>query len=238
MLGLAAARAKELPEALRRVGAQRFGANDAPVVIAVVDGLPAAVAGIRVGDRLLRIGARRTLSTAAIYAPPRTSESSFDVRFARAGRTFERSVENRPGCAYTAQLVDSDGFNAYAAGRRIVVLSGMLRLLKDDAAIAFVVGHELAHHVALRTTGRRSRSSAAEVRADYVGAYLAERAGYRLTSHDFGLVRAAYAAPRRMSDAASTHPPYPERAVRFAQTLVEIARKRASGDPLLPAVEP
>jgi hypothetical protein len=204
----------------------------------VVGGLPAAAADIRVGDRVLRVGKRPTVSTRSVYAPPRTSAPSFAVRLVRGDRTFEVDVENRPGCAYSAELVDSDGFNAYAVDRRIVFLNGMLRLLDGDAAIAFVMGHELAHHIALRATGLRSRSSAAEVRADYLGAYLAELAGYRLAPEDFGLVRAAYTAPGRLRDPASTHPPYPERAVRFEQTLAEIAGKRARGEPLMPRGEP
>lgn len=238
VLGLVVARATELPEPLRRVGEARFGAGAAPVVTAVVDGLPGAAAGVRVGDRVLRVGTRATRSSRAVYAPPSTAAPTLELRVARGARTLELAVENRPGCAYRAELLDSDGFNAYAVDRRIVVLAGMLRLLKDDAAIAFVMGHELAHHIALRTTGQRSRSSAAEMRADYLGVYLAERAEYRLSPRDFGLVRAVYAAPGRLSDPAPSHPPYPERAVRFDRTLAEIARKRASGEPLLPGVEP
>jgi hypothetical protein len=238
VLGLVVTRARELPEPLRRIGAQRLGESEPPVVIAVVDGLPGAAAGIVAGDRVLRVGRRRTLSTRSIYAPPFTREPTFAVRVGRGERTFDVSVENLPGCAYRAELVDSDGFNAYAADRRIVFLNGMLRLLRDDASIAFVMGHELAHHIALRETGLRSRSSAAEVRADYLGAYLAERAGYRLSAQDFGLVRAAYAAPGRLRDASTTHPPYPERAARFEQTLAEIAGMRQRGEPLLPRVAP
>jgi hypothetical protein len=238
VLGLVATRTQELPVSLRRIGGERFGESGPPVVIAVVDGLPAAAAGLRVGDRILRVGTRATLSTRSIYAPPRTQSSTLTLSVARADRSFEREVENRPGCAYRAELVDSDGFNAYAAERRIVFLAGMLRLLRDDAAIAFVMGHELAHHIALRETGLRSRSAAAELRADYLGVYLAERAGYRLRPHDFGLARAAYAAPGRLGDAATTHPAYPERALHFEQTLVEIARKRERGETLLPGVDP
>ena len=238
VLGLVVTRARELPDPLRRIGAERFGADAPPVVVAVVEGLPAAAADIRVGDRVLRVGARQTLSTRSIYAPPTTRAPEFEVRLTRGERTLTARVENRSGCAYRAELLDSDGMNAYAVERRTVLLAGMLRLLRNDSAVAFVMGHELAHHIQPSASGLRAGSRAAEVRADYLGAYLAERAGYRLSADDFAVVRAAYAASGRLGDSAATHPAYPERAVRFAQTRAEIAHKRASGEPLLPSAEP
>jgi len=111
---------------------------------------------------------------------------------------------------------------------------GLLRLLERDEAIAFVIGHEIAHQIDLGRGKRRSRIPEDEARADYVGAYLAERAGYRLDPEDFGLVQAAHAQPRRLTIEPTSHPSTPARQVLFRDALVEIATKRAQGEALLP----
>jgi hypothetical protein len=39
------------------------------------------------------------------------------------------------GCDHRAELVDSDDLNAFAVKRKILVLSGLMRVLKEDSAI-------------------------------------------------------------------------------------------------------
>jgi hypothetical protein len=233
-LGIVVVRTEELPASLRTVGAQRFGWNTSPTVIAVLPGSAAEAARIEVGDRVLRVGSRRVSSTRSIYAPPRRRAGQITLRIERGEELLSFDVENKLGCDYRAELVDSDDLNAFAVKRKILVLSGLMRILKEDSAIAFVMGHELAHHIAFKTTGRRSRSVADEVRADYLGVYLAERSGYALSLSDFGLARAARASATRRGAIGSTHPPYPERSVYFAQALAEVAGKRARGEVLIP----
>ena len=231
-LGLVAVRPRELPAPLVRIAARRFGAQGRPLVLGVAPGSAGERAGILPGDRVLRVGLRRVVSTRAIYSPPHTPAPSLAVKVLRDGRTLDLEVANQPGCDYRVELVDSDGLNAYALGKKGMFLAGLLRMLGRDEAIAFVIGHELAHYIAYRATGKRSRDVADEVDADYLGAHLAERAGYHLSLADFERVRAAYAASELGADTPSTHPPTPQRAVRFGQTLAEIERERERGEPL------
>jgi len=234
VLGLVATRARELPESLQRIGRERFGSGAAPQVIAVLEGLPAQEAGIEPGDRVLRIGPREAFHSRVVHVPARSTAQTIQVHVARGDRTLKLSVRNRPGCAYGAELTDAGGFNAYAVRGKVVFFGGLMRLLQSEAAIAFVMGHEIAHHIL--TSGRWSKRQdiTAESRADYIGAYLAERAGYSLSVEDFGLARRAHADPQSLVSRARTHPSSPARTIAFRATLEEIARKRALGQALLP----
>jgi hypothetical protein len=234
VLGIVVIRPAELPESLRGIAAQRLGDSAAPTVVGVLPGSAAHASGVRTGDRVVRIARRATTTTRLIYTPPRAHGETIRVRVLRDDESIELTLPVREGCAYPAELVDNDAFNAYATGRKVVVLQGLLRLLHRDAAVAFVLGHEMAHNIQYRAARRRARTAADEEAADYLGAYLAERAGYRLSLEDFGLVRAAYAFRMPAESPFETHPAAPARLVSFERTLTEIASLRERGETLLP----
>ncbi len=49
-------------------------------------------------------------------------------------------------CNYPVELVNDDSVNAFADGRTVGVMSGMIRFAETDEELALVVGHELAHN--------------------------------------------------------------------------------------------
>jgi len=67
---------------------------------------------------------------------------------------------NRPATSYRFALIDNDGVNAFAApGGYIFITTGLLRLCKNEAELAGVIAHEVAHVAAghMVATIQRSR---------------------------------------------------------------------------------
>jgi len=232
ILGLVVQRASKLPEGLVRVGLQRFGREPSPMVTHVIEDSAAARAGVQRGDRILRISGKSSRALRSVYSPPPNPRPRVRVRVQRAGQILDLDLDNRPGCPSWVKLTDAAGYNAHAQRDRIQFFSGLLRYLRREEAVAFVLGHELAHNLAYAANGRQRVTIEDEIRADRAGAYLASLAGYELTADDFQLASVAVARPWNVR-AKRTHPTGPERAVLFRQTIEEISIKRTLGTPLV-----
>jgi hypothetical protein len=237
VFGIALARVSELPKSLRKVGKKRFGEDDHTRVVGLIEGFPAERAGLKVGDEVLTINGERVISTTNLYGVT-IDDGSLKVVLgvSRDGQKLDLPMEGSLGCRYPAELVDSEVINAYADGIRVVFFSGLLRAFVRDEPIALVMGHEIGHNIQTNTTGQRTGGVVGEARADYIGAYMAERAGYHLTREDFGLAELEFASPRRITLKATTHPTGPARVLAFQRTLAEISAKLESGDVLSPNV--
>jgi predicted Zn-dependent protease len=154
----------------------------------------------------------------------------------------------------------TEAINAYANGRELMVTAGLLRFLGNDADVAVIVGHEIAHNVMGHDTasvpgiaalydffgfgakpsggGDRAAqplSQTLEAEADYVGMYLMARAGFSVEGAANVYRRFAASAPVTiLARAGATHPSSPARVVMLGATAREIEAKRAAGLPLLP----
>ena len=162
-------------------------------------------------------------------------------------------------CNYPARVSLSPVANAFADGATITVQSGLLNLFSDDRDVAFIVSHELAHNiknhplkgtasglfrltvdVILGATGINKLTSikllpALEAEADYVGLYIAAKAGVDISEADqVWRTFAAETSRAKQRKLIDTHPPTPERYVALRETIKEIEAKRAAGLPLTP----
>jgi Zn-dependent protease with chaperone function len=130
-----------------------------------------------------------------------------------------------------------------AEGRPMIILTArLLEQLADEHQIAFVLSHEAAHHVAghIERMNRRgssdaflpgagkSRGKGLELEADWVGAFIAEAAGYDPQAGARVFSRNASADVRKLSG-SSSHPSPSERHEVVAAASAEIARQRAAG---------
>ena len=176
----------------------------------------------------------------------------------------ELDLYSMPACAYPVVLVESALVNAFADGTKIIVTTGMLDFCANETELALVIGHEIAHNalghaddVRLRRvldalyaaqTGYRAQLEATatqftfskdfETSADYVGLYIAARAGHDIRRVAAFWTRLARQHPAMNTPAfAITHPGFPERFTSFQATLWEIEGKKRRGDPLRPAME-
>ena len=67
---------------------------------------------------------------------------------------------DRPNIAYTFQVVDDEGVNAFATmGGFVYVNTGLLKLADNEAELASVIGHEIGH-IASRHTVEQMRETA------------------------------------------------------------------------------
>jgi hypothetical protein len=240
-----------------------FGLDDHVAVLAIAPGSPAERAGLAVGDRLVAVN-DQPMPLAASSSPRgsyATIESALDLiqqALDRGDATLAitrdgapRSIVIHPiaGCGVRVQLVASSRLDAFADDRYASVSTAMARYANDDAELAFVVGHELAHgflrHQALlsRDTGsaglpgnRRAPSRLVletERQADEVALYMLARAGFDIAGIPNFL--------RRLADSqgpglgfATDHPSSRQRIAAAQATIAEIGRKRAAGEPLMP----
>jgi predicted Zn-dependent protease len=100
------------------------------------------------------------------------TEASAKVK--RVGNNIRRAVENYmhghgrsdllQGYKWEFNLVKDDSANAFAMpGGKVVVYTGILPIAEDDAGLATVVGHEIAHAVARHGNERMSQTLIAQL---------------------------------------------------------------------------
>jgi Zn-dependent protease with chaperone function len=257
-----------LPQSEYEQAIAYFGLNEQIAVRYVHPKLPAAAAGIRAGAKLLSADGHPLSGTPAkdateiIQKLDRRKEGPLQLVVQQGSDILEVNLYSVPACNYIVSLIKSDLVNAFADGKRIVVTTGMLNFIKNEAELAVILGHEIAHNALqhsdhLRLEGlldalvgahtgqpvdlsspaaRFTFSKEFEVEADYVGLYIAARAGTDLSSAGKFWQRLGSRPERSGAPSfAITHPSSPERLLAFTRTLVEIASKKERGETLMPS---
>jgi hypothetical protein len=209
----------------------------------VIPGGPAAGGGLREGDRIVDVdGEPLPFEPEALDRLTdrlrRPGQDVVNLGIERAGSRSRVAVNPAPACDYEVELSGSEDVDAFAEHRHVVVTEGMLALLPRADQLAVVVGHELGHIAAGHTEGALdpTMGADAEAEADYLGVYLAARAGYDVSgakdvlqriveARHGGSVGAAY-----MADVAQRF-----RAIDAA--ISEIEAKRTVGENLHPSAE-
>ncbi|MDB5020312.1 MAG: Peptidase [Pedobacter sp.] len=75
------------------------------------------------------------------------------------------------GFQWEFNLIDSKEVNAWCMpGGKVAVYSGILPVAKDDAGLATVMGHEIAHAVAQHSSERASKTAVAQGLGSLIGA--------------------------------------------------------------------
>ena len=197
-------------------------------------------------------------SAPANYALIASAQSALDQALAlgparltlrRGDAMLTATLGSKPGCGYDVQIIPSRELNASADGRHVFITTALVRYAVDDDTLAVVLGHEFAHDVLhhrlkldragvvrgfLGPLGLTPASMlAAEREADYVGLYLAARAGYDISAAPEFWARLA----ADYGDAwyvRLTHPGSLERAASLQATKSEILAKLKAGQPLRP----
>jgi hypothetical protein len=209
----------------------------------VIPGGPAAGGGLREGDRILDIDGE-----ALAFEPEaldrlidrlrRPGKDVVNLGIERAGSRSWVAVSPATACDYQTELSASEDVDAFTERRHIVITEGMMALLPRDDQLAVVVGHELGHITAGHTESAVDPGMGADVEAeaDYLGIYLAARAGYDVSGAKDVLRRIVAARhggsvdARYMSDIAQRF-----RAIDAA--ISEIEAKRTVGENLHPSTE-
>lgn len=216
---------------------QAYGATgDGPFIAAVAPGSPADRAGLTRGTSIAAINGEPvpTLGDAPTIRIDATIVMLAELDPAapltvtdRAGRTYR--LEAAPGCA-SAFRIERKGAQAAANGTLVRLRFDLAREVTDEAELAAVIAHELAHnilrhHDRLAAAGNRSARlvRATELEADRLSVWLMADAGYDpaaavrfWTRHKRPLIRAA------------THPPRKERIAAIEAEMAAMTAARAA----------
>jgi len=253
----------EYAPAFRSSVRDTFGLVDTlPAVLATVEGSPASVAGIAEDETITSIDDRplapvevmRRATMASVNAVQAQLQKALDagpVRLALVAgdRRSTAVLEGVRGCASRVELLPGPGLSAAADGETVQVSGALAEFVRNDDELAILAGHEMAHNILrhpeiLKAAGVRhgllgsfgkdaARIRETEVAADYLGLYLAARAGYDISSaigfwERFG---------RRTSWGifnSPTHPGWKKRQEMVKTTMAEIAAQTAQGRELFP----
>jgi hypothetical protein len=233
VLGLIVTDRWELPWALHEPAADRFQVDGRTRVLWVMPGFASDRAGLRPRDVIVSVDGIQVEDAASfrVFKPEGPGPMRYLVERDGSYRTLE--VENVPGCYSPADVIIDSRINAIADGNFMLFFTGFLRHFPDDDHLALVVGHELAHNI-LGHVGRDGGPEL-EAEADYMGAYLAARAGYDVRDaeavfRELGLLFFYAAGP----NARRSHPTSPSRVLALRQTVSEIEAKIAGEQPLEP----
>ncbi len=101
------------------------------------------------------------------------------TRLANAVQTYLASVGQQDviaGYKWEFNLVNDKQANAWCMpGGKVVVYSGLLPLTQNEAGLAIVMGHEIAHAVARHSSERLSQQLAIQAGSETLGAILSTR---------------------------------------------------------------
>jgi Zn-dependent protease with chaperone function len=266
------------------VAARIFGLEEESLRIhSVLAGQPAALAGLRPGDAILKIGDTQLSSYQSWYSLTKVEHAQnlirkleknpIDLEIRRGNETFSVAVESILACRYPVEIIADDRLNAFASGDKIMITTGMLRFIKSDDELALILGHEIAHNAlnhigkmrgigtvagtagilldiglaaaGVQTGGAISRagvraglvvfSKEFEMESDYLGLYLAARAGFDVSNAPSFFRRMAVEHSGSITNNfLSSHPSSPERSVAMEGAVKEIRVKVNAGEPLIP----
>lgn len=141
-------------------------------------------------------------------------------------------------------VVQEDRVNAFCLpGGKVVVFSGMLRIVRNDDQLATVIAHEVAHALAHHTSERlayqiRNRnpllnlafSREQELEADHIGLFLMAFAGYDPDQALEFWSRMQSAAGGRIPEILSDHPSDSRRIARMQEWVTSVKAAKEAFD--------
>ncbi len=171
--------------------AEAFHLQEEPTIITVIPNSSVDRAGLRVGDAILsfndiqwiRSDADKTAYGKELRAALTSPAMRLVVR--RNEKEISLLLTGEDACAADVALVNNQESNAHAGGYLVSIDAGLEELLRDDAELAFVVAHEIAHIILGHSApGKENELNDKNIRAsmeqaaDALGIRLMVRAGY------------------------------------------------------------
>lgn len=238
VLGASIIDLRQVPPELMPIAEERYGARLGLRVTEVFPNLPAAAAGLRVGDTLIAVDewrTRRLRDIARVYVD---GVSAIEVQVERGSKDLRLMMPRELGCEFYARYHQPvvDQVQAETDTHQVWMYAAMLREFRDDETVALIMGHEFGHAILRHVLGERTRGQEAEIRSDYLGAYLAARAG--MLGSQERLFRGLQRNFNDLDKTSRTHPMTHERTLAARRAEEEIARKRERGEDLIPEALP
>ena len=159
------------PNEHRAVAKRHFGVSRRPVLDHVVDGGPAADAGLRRWDTIVAVDGRHLRSGGgdqsdiAMIVESGADDGRMEITYERDSETASVIVIPVTACDVGVALAEDEQPNAFADGRNVYLTKG-LYWAEPDVGLQVIVAHQLAHilegHVRKEQT-RQAVGAAADV---------------------------------------------------------------------------
>lgn len=198
-----------------------------PIVSYVHPRLPAAQAGLVLGDHIIEVNtanveahdAHTIMQLVSRLTAARIQPLQLEVQRGAVRRTV--TMRALPVCKFSLGLIESNLINGVSNGRVIAVTTGAMQSFVRDDELAWILAHEVAHNILNHAQNAQLRvmlnvflraavgpatsdtpqpeARMLEAQADHVGAYLMARAGY-----DLDAVQRVWERLRQLERAHST----------------------------------
>lgn len=213
----------------------------APVQRVWADG-PAFAAGLRPGDLIREVNAvpwsadatERARFAAALAAAPEASRLALVIE--RGDARFAVSLTGQQRCHVDVELSGQAYVNAAAMASTITIGSGLERVLRDDAELAWAIAHEMAHVILGHTApdrraaiSQRAERLALEQAADAFAIRLMAAAGYAPSAAPAAWLKVADASRQPLARMMDLHGPYLGTLERTAFLAAEASRIHSPG---------
>lgn len=228
----------DYPQELQTAAQAFLRVGEGLSIRSVRPGSPAAAAGILPADRLIGLDGRRfaggdtqmqfyAQAARRAFANPRTVLTL--ARPNRGGAPDILSVElsAQTLCDYPAHVVFDAAMNGHTDGRVIWITSALMRSVADDASLALIVAHEMAHAISGHIQGRSSKEL--ELQADRMALVMMARADMK-TGAAIAYWTRADMPQNQWQSASKTHPSLSERLANFETARTKIEAAQARGD--------
>ena len=122
-------------------------------VVDILENSPAARAGLKVGDHIIRLeGERLPRGRGAMavfrkkFVQLRTGESAeLKLRVRREAEFLTLTIVPEKGCEFPAVLTSAQDLNAFTDGEVIYLNRGLAQFVESDDELATIITHEMAH---------------------------------------------------------------------------------------------
>jgi hypothetical protein len=233
--------AKPFHESYQRL----YGIGSTPQIIYMHPKGAAAKAGLREGDQIIAVDGKilpkRSADNIDLWLQDnllpilgRKKQVRLTVQD-QQGAKSTTTVYPKPVCRHPIKLLSVNAISASEVDNlRVYITTGMVRFLKNDDQLAWILGHELAH-ITLHSKGSNEKS---EFLADYVGSYFTARAGYDPEEIlEFWQRWAAEDPPAIALEGHKTHPSIAIRIGKIMAVAKEIQEKLAKNMQLEPNLD-
>lgn len=187
---------KDYPEELRPAAQYYLNVGTDMSVRTVRAQSAAKRAGLRAGDRITHINGE-SLIDGPLFSNPELAgpvakalfHTALDktpndtpaiIQYRRGAQSFTSHIPITQQCKLPVILFFSEDINGHYIDGEIWMTSGLLRNVRDDTQVAYIMAHEMAHALEddQNGDGTVNRSPSIELEADRVGLILLARAGY------------------------------------------------------------
>jgi hypothetical protein len=145
----------------------KYGIGERRTVLFVLDGSPAEAAGIKPRDVIKSInGVEMTDRDGLVQLYEKVgSEDPLKYEIERAGEALSITVKPERACRFPITLGPQQTINAFADGKQIVIMRGMVNFTRNDDELALVISHEMAHNI-MKHIEARNQNAGLGVLAD------------------------------------------------------------------------